>query len=359
MRPAFFVLLRSNEISSRTHILKSVDSIADEIRNQTSFGFTHDHNPQSRNMRRAIVHGGLLLLTFVTTTLAGVQWLNKDFLELTNFSLGIPYSLLLLIMLGSHEFGHYVAARIHKVEATLPYFIPFPTLYGYLIPFGTLGAVIRVRSAIPSRRATFDIGASGPITGFLVSCTILIIGFRTLPGIDYLYSIHPEYAHLSSIPITGLTFGHSLIFDAIEMAFAPSGAFIPPMNEIYHYPFLCVGWFGFFVTVLNLIPIGQLDGGHISFAMFGTKHHRIGQVALVLLIIFGSAGLLPLLGVDFNYGWTGWLFWAILLAVFLRRTLYSRPPLQDMDPLNPARLAIGWLCIVIFLLSFSLNPFSL
>jgi len=310
-------------------------------------------------MRRLLIHGGLLVLTFLTTTLAGVQWLNKDFLELTNFTLGIPYSVLLLLMLGTHELGHYVAARLHKVDATLPYFIPFPSVYGFLVPFGTLGAVIRVRSAIPSRKATFDIGVSGPIAGFIVSCAILIVGFRTLPGVDYLYSIHPEYAQMASIPATGLTFGRSLIFTAIEKIFAPHGAFIPPMNEIYHYPFLCVGWFGLFVTAMNLIPIGQLDGGHITFAMFGDQHHRIAQVMLALLVLFGTLGLLPLLGVDTTIGWTGWLFWAILLAVFLRKTLFSRPALADMTPLDAKRMMIGWMSILIFVSAMSITPFTL
>ena len=309
-------------------------------------------------MRRIIVHGGLFLLTLFTATLAGVQWLNKDFLELTNLSLGLPYSILLVVMLGSHEFGHYIAARIHKVDATLPYFIPFPSVYGFLVPFGTLGAVIRVRSAIPSRKATFDIGASGPIAGFVLSCVILIVGFRTLPGIDYIYSIHPEYAQMTSIPATGLTFGRSLLFIAIEKVFAPAGAFVPPMNEIYHYPFLCVGWFGLFVTALNLIPIGQLDGGHITFAMFGGKHHRIGQVALILLIFFGTLGCLPVVGVDFNYGWIGWLFWAIVLAVFLKRAMFARPALEDMTPLSLPRTLVGWICVLMFVVSISLTPFS-
>ncbi len=297
-------------------------------------------------------------MTLFTATLAGVQWLNKDFLELTNLPLGVPYSILLVLMLGSHEFGHYIAARIHKVDATLPYFIPFPSLYGFLVPFGTLGAVIRVRSAIPSRKATFDIGASGPIAGFIVSCAILVVGFRTLPGIDYLYSIHPEYAQMTSIPATGLTFGRSILFTAIERIFAPAGAFVPPMNEIYHYPFLCVGWFGLFVTALNLIPIGQLDGGHIIFAMFSTKHQRIGQIALILLLIFGALGTLPLLGYDFNYGWVGWLFWAIVLTLFLRRAMFARPPIEDMSSLSLSRTIVGWICILIFVISFSLTPFS-
>ena len=309
-------------------------------------------------MRRTLIHGGLFVLTFLTTTLAGVQWLNKDFQELTNFTLGVPYSLLLLLMLASHEFGHYFAAKFHKVDATLPYFIPFPSVYGFLVPFGTLGAVIRVRSAIPSRKATFDIGASGPIAGFVVSCAILIIGFRTLPGVDYLYSIHPEYAQMASIPATGLTFGRSLIFTAIEKIFAPHGAFIPPMNEIYHYPFLCVGWFGLFVTALNLIPIGQLDGGHISFAMFGDRHNKIGQVALLLLILTGSIGCLPLVGLDLGFGWIGWLFWAVVLAVFLRRGMLARPPIDDMTALSVNRTIVGWMCTLIFIGSLSITPFT-
>ncbi len=309
------------------------------------------------HLRTVALHAGLILLTFVTTTLAGVQWLNKDFLELGNFSLGIPYASLLLLMLASHEFGHYIAARIHRIDSTLPFFIPFPPI-GVFAPFGTFGAVIRIRSAIPSRQATFDIGAAGPIAGFIVSLAILAIGFRTLPSLEYLYSIHPEYAQLSSIPQEGLTFGHTLLYDLMAYIWSPPGAFIPPMNEIYHYPFLCVGWFGLFVTALNLIPIGQLDGGHISFAMFGDVHHRIGQIALIGLIILGTLGFLPLLGLNSSIGWTGWLFWALLLAVFLRKALYGRPPLIDMTPLNTSRMVIGWICALIFIGSFSFAPFS-
>jgi len=309
-------------------------------------------------VRSIALHAGLFLLTFLTTALAGVQWLNKDFLELTNFTLGIPYSVLLLLILASHEFGHYAAARLHQVDSTLPYFLPFPP-FGFLVPFGTLGAVIKVRSTIPSRKATFDIGASGPLAGFVVSVLILIIGFRTLPPMEYLYSIHPEYAQLSAIPQEGLTFGRSIIYNLLAIMVTPKGAFIPPMNEIYHYPFLCVGWFGMFVTALNLIPIGQLDGGHITYAMFGDTHHRISQVALVALILLGTLGFLPLIGLRTTIGWTGWLFWALVLTVFLRRALYNRPPLEDMTPLDPPRVVLGWLCIGIFLVSFSLVPFTL
>ncbi len=309
-------------------------------------------------LRQYAVHTSLFVLTFITTTFAGVQWLNKDPQELTNFSSGITYAVLILAMLSSHEFGHYLAARHHKIDSTLPYFIPFPSFFG-LVPFGTLGAVIRLRSAIPSRKIIFDIGAAGPIAGFIVSIAILVIGFLTLPPIDYLYAIHPEYAQMATIPLAGLTFGKTIFYSASASLFTPAGAFVPPMNEIYHYPFLCVGWFGMLVTAMNLIPIAQLDGGHISYAMFGDRYHLIGQVSLVLLVLLGSAGFLPLLGVPYDYGWTGWLFWALVLIVFMRAFRLVRPPLADVAPLDAKRMLVGWVCFIIFLGSFSLNPFTI
>jgi membrane-associated protease RseP (regulator of RpoE activity) len=304
------------------------------------------------NRSSPFLHAGLFLLTFLTTTLAGVQWLNKDPLELSNFPFGLPYSLLLLLMLSAHEFGHYVAARLHGVDATLPYYLPFPSFLFGIGLFGTFGAVIRVRSAIPSRKALFDIGASGPIAGFVVTLIILIIGLRTLPPIDYLYGIHPEYAKLAAIPQEGLTFGHTLLYDFLVKVCVPAGTFVPPMNEIYHYPFLCVGWFGMFVTAMNLLPIGQLDGGHITFAMFGDLSHRIGQATLILLVVLGTLGFLPLVGIPFSYGWTGWLFWAIILVIFLRRSLLARPMPKDASCLSLSRFAIGWACGFVFIASF-------
>ncbi len=309
-------------------------------------------------LRQYAVHASLFVLTFITTTFAGVQWLNKDPQELTNFSSGVTYAVLILAMLASHEFGHYLAARHHRIDTTLPYFIPFPSFFG-LVPFGTLGAVIRLRSAIPSRKVIFDIGAAGPIAGFIVSIAILAIGFLTLPPIDYLYAIHPEYAQMATIPLAGLTFGKTIFYSAIASLVAPAGAFVPPMNEIYHYPFLCVGWFGMLVTAMNLIPIAQLDGGHISYAMFGDRYHLIGQVSLVLLVLLGSAGFLPLLGIPYEYGWTGWLFWALVLIVFMRAFKLVRPPLADDAPLDARRMLIGWVCLVILLGAFSLNPFTI
>jgi len=261
-------------------------------------------------------------------------------------------------MLSSHEFGHYFAARHHGVSSTLPFFLPFPSFFG-LFPFGTLGAVIRLRSAIPSRKVLFDIGAAGPIAGFIVSLVILIVGFYTLPPKEYLYTIHPEYAQMQQLPAGGLSFGATPLYWLLSRILVPEGAFLPAMNEMYHYPFLCVGWFGLFVTAMNLIPVGQLDGGHISYALFGNRYHTIAQVALTALVVMGLTGLLPLIGIDFQYGWPGWLFWALMLIVFIRGFRMQRPLIEDETPLDPVRTFLGWVCILIFVASFSLTPFTL
>ena len=311
-----------------------------------------------RSVREYVIHTLLFFLSFLTTAVAGVAWLNKNPLELTNFHYGITYALLILLMLASHEFGHYWAARYHKVDTTLPFFLPFPSFLG-LFPFGTLGAVIRIRSRIPSRRVIFDIAAAGPIAGFIVSVGILIFGFLSLPPMEYLYTIHPEYQNMASIPTGGLTFGPTLLYSLLGSVFAPVDSFVPPMNEIYHYPYLCVGWFGLFVTAMNLIPVGQLDGGHLSYAMFGDNYHKIAQASLIALVVLGTAGFLPLIGVPVEFGWTGWLFWALILVFFMRSTRLRRPQLEDETVLDSRRMTVGWGCFMIFALSFSLTPITL
>jgi membrane-associated protease RseP (regulator of RpoE activity) len=305
-----------------------------------------------------LIYIGSFILTFLTTTLAGVQWLNRNPLELTYFSSGLPYSLGLLFVLLSHEMGHFVAARIHKVDTTYPFFIPLPAFLGISL-FGTLGAVIKIRQKVPSKKALFDIGAAGPIAGFIASLIVLIIGFLGLPEKEYLYTIHPEYANLAQLPTGGLTFGNTLGYTLAARLFAPFGAFVPPMNEVYHYPFLCVGWFGMLVTALNMIPVGQLDGGHIAFCMFGRRYHVIAQVSLVIMTLLGLSSFLPMVGIDWNNGWAGWLFWALLLALMIRFGRVHHPSTEDETPIDQTRYIIGLCCWFIFVVSFSPNPISL
>ena len=304
----------------------------------------------SRRMPRNLLPVTLFVVTFVTTTIAGVFWLNKDGFDLESFSLGLPYSLAILFILASHEFGHYFAARYHKVEATLPFFIPAPP---YLLPFGTLGAVIRTRSPIPTRKAMFDIGVAGPIAGFVATILVLLIGLTNLPPREYIFSIHPEYALGIKAQGQPLTFGNTLLYSLLSKSFA--NGYLPPMDEIYHYPFLCVGWFGLLVTAMNLIPVGQLDGGHITYAMFGNRHRIVARAAFALLLASGLAGVLPTLGINVAIGWPGWLLWAGILFFVIK---LDHPSISDPEELSPNRMLMGWTALAIFILSFSPTPIN-
>jgi membrane-associated protease RseP (regulator of RpoE activity) len=304
------------------------------------------------------LHLLLFLATLFTTTVAGYEWVG-GFSNKTEFSeliYGLPYSLSILFVLGSHEFGHYFAAKIHKVKATLPYFIPFPSILGFL-NFGTLGAVIKIKSPIPSKKALFDIGVAGPIAGFIASIILICYGFTHLPGKEYLLLIHPDY----DLPTYGknglaLVFGDSLLFSFLREVFTSSKDFVPPMSEIYHYPFLCVGWFGFFVTAMNLIPVGQLDGGHVIYALFGEKkQYAISSIAMIFLVVFGVAGvLISYFSIPLNIGWSGWLFWAVILFFVIK---VKHPPIYDDAPLDEKRKIIGYLTIAMFIVCFIPAPF--
>lgn len=298
----------------------------------------------------------LFIFTFFTTTLAGTFWLNKDPYQLENFHYGLQYSILILLVITFHEFGHYFAARYHKVDVTLPYYIPFPFLF--LNPFGTMGAVIKMKSPTHSRKSLFDIGVAGPVSGWLVTVVILIYGYLNLPSINFLYEIHPEY-QTSGIPLSGLTFGHNLVtltFEKLIHLIKPN-SFIPPMNEIYHYPFLCVGWFGLLITALNLMPVGQLDGGHISYSMFGEKHKYPSYAVISLLIIFGLLGALQFYFPKLEIGSLNWLVWALLIIFVIK---IKHPPIihNFNEPLGKFRAFIGWFSFFIFIVSFCPIPIS-
>ncbi len=298
----------------------------------------------------------LFLATFFTTTLAGVGWSNQDPYQLENFSAGLTYSVLIMAVITFHEFGHFFAAKLHKISVTYPYYIPFPFLF--LNPFGTMGAVIKMKSPVNSRKALFDIGIAGPISGWIVSLAILIWGYTHLPKIDFLYEIHPEY-RMTGIPETGLTFGYNIIIYLLEKltyTFS-SNSFVPPMNEIYHYPFLCVGWFGLLITSLNMMPVGQLDGGHISYSMFGDKHKYIAYIVFGLLIFFGGIGIIQIFYPNINIGSTNWLIWAILILTLIK--IEHPPIIQNFDEeLGKLRIILGWFSFFIFITSFCPIPIS-
>jgi len=311
-------------------------------------------------LKTILLHLSLFLVTFFTTTVAGVTWLNRDPFELANFLVGLQYSMAILFILTCHEFGHYFAARYHGVNATLPFYIPTPALVGFL-NFGTFGAVIKTKSPIPSKKVMFDIGVAGPIAGFVATLIVLVFGFTHLPGKDFILQIHPNYFVEIQNPPQGLalTFGHSLLYDSLSFLLTnPMEHFVPPMTEMYHYPFLCAGWFGLFVTAMNLIPIGQLDGGHLSYTMFGEQHRLVAKIAFGILIVLGIAGILPLLNIniEFNVGWLGWFFWALVLFFIIK---LFHPAVEDETELDSTRKIIGWITFGIFVVSFTPSPFNL
>lgn len=341
---------------------------------------THGHVVETPEYpKRYLLHTLLFFLTFASCTLAGLSWMGGNIENPTTWLNSILYAALMMGFIASHEFGHYFAARYHGIDATLPYFIPMPFL------FGTMGAVIRTRSPFHSRAALFDVGIAGPLAGFAVCVAYLIIGFVTLPGIDYIYQIHPEYKLFNSghIPVFGMTFGDSILFHTLAAIFSNSSGFMPPMNEVYHYPFLCVGWFGLFVTSLNLLPVGQLDGGHILYAMYGKLQGIVARITIYLMFILGLSGLLvtvlallqttenpdslftflqesflpPLMWLKVNApvlltGWGGWMFWALFARFFFKP---NHPDLSNDEPIDNRRMILGWVAILIFVTSISLN----
>lgn len=324
-----------------------------------------------------MLHAGLLIATLFTTLWAGAFWtghparLESVTVFLQDLRYGIPYGLSLLAFLGTHEFGHFFAALHHRIRATLPYFIPVPPL-PFLLSLGTLGAVIRIKDRIPNTRALFDTGISGPLSGFVVALGLLVYGFTHLPPIDYIYSIHPEYKALGGIPSpppeNTLFLGKNLLYLLLEKTLGT--AYSPPMTEMYHYPYLFAGWLGCFVTALNLLPVGQLDGGHIMYAMFGKKTHRISALAFLLIItglglpslgllLFelaspGTASFIPESVI--TWSWPGWILWSFILARVLGT---GHPPTMTDHKLSTGRTITGWIAIIIFFLCFTPVPFGI
>ncbi|EAT59844.1 site-2 protease family protein [Chlorobium ferrooxidans] len=323
------------------------------------------------------LHLLLFLLTVFTTLWAGAFWsghpvtVKSTFPFLDNLASGTQYSLSLLLFLSVHEFGHFIAAQRHRVMATLPYYIPLPPL-PFMLSLGTMGAVIKIRDRMPGTKALFDIGITGPLSGFIVCFGLLLYGFLNLPPADYIYTIHPELKASLTVhapaPQGSLTLGKNLLWILLEKTIAPKE--LPPMSEMYHYPYLFTGWLGSLVTALNLLPVGQLDGGHIIYAMFGRKGHATSARGfLIFITILGFPSLLELLlsllkpeavslipELLLHWSWSGWILWAVILS---RLIGMNHPPTEHDEPLSFSRYLIGWVAIAIFLLTFTPVPFGI
>jgi membrane-associated protease RseP (regulator of RpoE activity) len=236
---------------------------------------------------------------------------------------GIPFSVTLLLILGTHELGHYLSARKHSVDASLPYFIPAPTF------IGTFGAFIRIRSPIQKRNALLEIGAAGPLAGFMVAVPALFI------GLSQSKIVFPKELE------TGIRLGDSLLMKFATWITFPG---LPENADILLSPVAFAAWIGLLVTALNLLPIGQLDGGHIAYAILGKKHERIAQLAFLALIPLG-------IFLSIN-----WLVWAALIFFLIR---IKHPPILDIQSsLDNRQLALGLFSLLIFILTFVPQPFQ-
>jgi len=267
----------------------------------------------------------LFIATLFTTTYAGAfMEIGNPGLALSQLYKGLPFSLTLLLILLFHEFGHYFMAKKHRVEATLPYFIPAPSI------IGTFGAVIKMRSPLYSKRSLLDVGAAGPLAGVVIAIPAVIIGLQL-----------SEIRLVSGLK-DGISLGSSLLFSLLSRI---AVGVVPDNYDIVLHPIAFAGWIGFVVTMLNLLPIGQLDGGHIAYAVLGRQRHRV--VSYIMLPILFILGMI---------GWQGWLIWCVL-ALFVMGTKHP-PTLDDHLPLDKRRKLIGWLALVLFVLTFTPIPFA-
>jgi membrane-associated protease RseP (regulator of RpoE activity) len=270
----------------------------------------------------------LFLLTVFSTIVAGSQafFAFDPFVEPRRLLEGIPFAFTLLGILGTHEFGHYFTARAYGASVSLPYFIPAPPP----LLFGTLGAIIRMRSPARDKNSLFDIAAAGPLAGLVVALPALWIGLG--------------WSKVAAVPAGGsVTFGDSLLLRFMTwLAFGP----LPPGHDVFVHPVALAGWVGLFVTALNLIPVGQLDGGRIAYALFGARHRQISIATFLGLVALGAVT-----------GSGNWFVWAFLLLFVMG--FHHQPPLDDLSPLSPGRCAVGVACLLMLILLIPPVPIAI
>ena len=396
--------------------------------------------------RRRWIQLLLFVVTLLTTTISGAEWIFgtsivSGNLGVDEFISGLQYSIPFLLILTCHEFGHYLVARYYNIAVTLPSYIPF-WLPGFPA-IGTMGAYIQIKEAIQSRKEYFDVGVAGPLAGFVVAMGFIIYGFSNLPEIDYIYEVHPDYEsfgkdypmlyemdtvlykkdfvnpnryNFASMPDSivydresniSITLGDNLIFWYFENYWVEDVSRLPHPNEIIHYPFLLAGYLALLFTALNLLPIGQLDGGHVIFGLFGERHSRtIARVLFVVFLFYAGLGVIHpgllvetsseaslqfllmvalylyylyaclysmiegrrdrlmvasiILATQFvttlllrTEGYMGWMVFAFIIGRFLG---VYHPPVNDNRDLSTTRKIIGVIALVVFILSFSPRP---
>jgi len=365
--------------------------------------------------RKIAIHLGLFLITLITTTLAGAEWVyGKSILvegyTWSDFTSGLHYSVPFLFILSVHEFGHYFTAIHYRIRTTLPYYIPLPPL-----PFmlGTLGALIRLKSRVESKQQNFDVGIAGPLAGFLATLGVLWYGFATLPPPEYVFQFHPDYeqyglAYADHVyteayfarGVADVIIGKNLTWLFFEK-FVGAADRIPNVHEIMHYPYLFAGFLALVFTSINLLPIGQLDGGHVLYGLLGYDGHRKVATGVFVVFLF-YAGLgsiqffgpakdplwylplylgflyLSLLGMRKSWqdtlmyatiifasqfllawlipgirGYPGWLVFAFIIGRFIG---VEHPPCRIEEPMDENRRNLGWFALIVFVVSFAPAP---
>jgi membrane-associated protease RseP (regulator of RpoE activity) len=308
--------------------------------NGNGHGFPH---VLSRLHERYWLYGLLFLITLFSTTLVGSS-LQADFNRNLPFDVehylyafvnvwshpgliwdGLPFSLTLLTILLAHESGHYLACMYYNVDASLPYFLPAPTL------MGTFGAFIRIRSAIYSKRVLFDVGVAGPLAGFVFLMPALAVGLafsKVIPGIALQGDIQ---------------FGTPGLLWILQKVIFPG----VPAADIYLHPVARAAWIGILATALNLLPIGQLDGGHILYALVGDKHKLLSKIFIAALIPIGYRCWPP-----YGFRWWPWWLWAVILFFLARR----HPMIIDPSSLTPGRKWLALVALIVFVLCFTAAP---
>ena len=293
---------------------------------------------------------GLFLLTLLTTTTLGAVWglwahptrtvdvfpwlsphtVRSVWGDPESLRLGLAFALPALFILLCHELGHYLACRWYRLPATLPRFLPVP------VGIGTLGAFIRIRAPIASRRQLFDVGISGPLAGFAALLPFLLVGVARSQPVP-VAPLDPAAAGAAGEVAMLLHPGRCL---ALELAARAFHGPLPEGTVLHLHPFALAAWFGLLVTAMNLLPLGQLDGGHVLYAAAGQLQRRL---ALPLWLALGLAGLY----------WPGWLLWCLIVLLMGLR----HPPVRDEAvPLDRGRLALAWLGLAVFVLSFMPVP---
>jgi membrane-associated protease RseP (regulator of RpoE activity) len=372
---------------------------------------------ESNKNRTRIIQLLLFIVTIITTTFAGAEWIyskslfyGEEVLTKAEILAGLYFSIPFLTILTVHEFGHYLMAKYHKVKVSLPYFIP---LWLGFIPFvpslGTMGAFIRLFGN-KSRKEFFDIGIAGPLAGFVVALVVLTYGFTHLPEPEYIFEIHPEYEeygmnyeeYYETLP-GSLAIGDNLLFLFFKNYVAEPDR-VPNKYEIYHYPWIFAGYLALLFTALNLIPIGQLDGGHVIYGLFGYNKSRIiSRVLFFILVTLSGIGLVPMGQINSGFiinsiFYLLFLFLAfyhferdikkraliviwvmilqllaseylpqsgdygiyLLFAFIFGRFLGIDHPKATIDqPLDLKRKILGWTALIVFVLSFTPRPLYL